>query len=156
MTTSEVFFLILMSEIAITKFCDDCKHTHLGQSLFCFRLRNWKLDISKNLDDKQTSQKTQIHANTLPKQPRGHHILHRGLKLNSKNSAREYRKKLNLSGPGDFPPGSQAKLSRRLPRSFPLPIMFKKYRDSMKPVITLTKIQSAREASDDLTLMDNS
>ena len=63
MTTPEVFFLFLMSEIAITKLCDDCKHTDLGWSLFYFRLRNWKLDISKNFDDKQSSWKTQIHAN---------------------------------------------------------------------------------------------
>ena len=43
---------------------------------------------------------------TLPKWPCGHPILHRGLKLNSKNSARKYKKKLNSLVSVDFPPGS--------------------------------------------------
>ena len=37
-----------------------------------------------------------------PKCPGGHQILLRGLKLNSKISARKYIKKLNSPGPVDF------------------------------------------------------
>ena len=33
--------------------------------------------------------------------------------------------------------------------------MFKRYRDSIKRVVTLAKIQSTRKAFHDLTLMDN-
>ena len=42
---------------------------------------------------------------TLSKCPGGHQILHRGLKLNSKNSVGKY-KRINSPGPVDFPPGS--------------------------------------------------
>ena len=83
----------------------------------------------------------------LSKCPGAHQILHRGLKLNSKNLMGKYKKKLNSPGLVEFPPGSLAKLSRCLTRSIPLLIMFKKYRYSIKCNVTLTKIQSVREAS---------
>ena len=66
--------------------------------------------------------------------PYGHQVLNQGLKLNSKNSVGKYENNLNSLGLVDFPPGDWAKISRYL---FPV------------------KIQIAREASHDLTLMNN-
>ena len=80
---------------------------------------------------------------TLSKCPGGYPILHRGLKLNSKNSAVNIKKK-NSPGTVDFPPRSYVKIFRYLPRSFSLSVMLKKYKYFTKRVITMTKIQSAR------------
>ena len=49
-------------------------------------------------------------------------------------------------GTVDFPPGSYVKISRYLPKSFPLPVMFKKYRYFIKHTVTMATIQSTREA----------
>ena len=72
--------------------------------------------------------------NTLFKCPSGHPILSWGLKYNSKISAGKYKKKKNSPGQGDF---------------------LQRFRDSIKLVATLAEMQSAREASHHLTLMDS-
>ena len=51
--------------------------------------------------------------------------------------------------------GAKQKFLEYLPRSFPLPIMFKKYRYYIKRVVTLAKIQNTKEVSHYLTLMYN-
>ena len=89
------------------------------------------------------SERTKLYpGNTLSKCPSGHPILHQGLKLNSKISAEKYEKN-KFTGPVDLLTGSEAK------------IMFKICRDSIKRVVILARIQSGREASHYLTLMDN-
>ena len=66
-----------------------------------------------------------------------------GIKTKFKDFSGEIYKKLNSLEPGHFSPESLAK------------IIIKKWRDFIKRVVILTKIQSAIEASLYLTLMDN-
>ena len=68
-----------------------------------------------------------------------------GIKIRFKDLSGEILKKKKSNSPGstDFSLASEAK------------IQFKKCRDSIKTVVTLVEIQSAREVSHHLTLMDN-
>ena len=75
-----------------------------------------------------------ICRDTLSKCPGGHSILHWRLKLNSKILAGKYKKK-NLTEVSSFSTGELSKC------------YVKKCRDSINRIVTLAKIQSAREAS---------
>ena len=54
-----------------------------------------------------------------------------------------------------FHRGAKQKFLEYLLRSFPLSLMFKKYRRSINYVATFAKIQRTREASQHLNFMDN-
>ena len=56
------------------------------------------------------------------------------------NTARRYKNKQTHRGQSIFHWGAKRKFREYLPRSFPLQIMFKKYRDLIKLAVTLAKI----------------
>ena len=72
---------------------------------------------------------------TLSKYPGGHLILRRGLKLNPKNWARKNNNNNKTSLETHvFHRGAKQKFPEYLSESFPLPIMFKKGKDSIKGI----------------------
>ena len=95
------------------------------------------------------------HFRQLSKCPGGYPILQRSFKLNSENSAGK-NKRVRFNGTNWFSTGKLSKnVQSKYLDHFHYQCCLKKYRDSIKRVLTLAKIQSARKASHHLTMPDN-
>ena len=96
---------------------------------------------SKKTDFNATSS---LHSVQVPWWPS---ILRWELKINSKNSSGKYDKKNSHRGQLIFQRGAKQKVPEHLPGSFPLPIMFKKCRDSVKFVLLWLKFKAQGKIS---------
>ena len=83
--------------------------------------------------------------NTLSKCPSGHQILHRRLKLNSRNSVEKYKNRKTHRDKLIFYRGAKQNFLD----------FYLDHFHSVKRGLTLARIQSTKEASHDLPLMDN-